>query len=73
MPTWDLRPALFGGLAIAFAACSDSTDPGIARENPASSRAEATRNGRIVFVSDRSGDFEIYTMNPDGPGRRTAA
>ena len=23
-------------------------------------------NGRIAFVSDRDGNFEIYTMNPDG-------
>jgi Tol biopolymer transport system component len=23
-------------------------------------------NGRIAFSSDRSGDYEIYTMNPDG-------
>jgi Tol biopolymer transport system component len=25
-------------------------------------------NGRIAFVSDRDGDFEIYTMNSDGSG-----
>jgi TolB protein len=25
-------------------------------------------NGRIAFVSDRDGNYEIYTMNPDGSG-----
>ena len=25
-------------------------------------------NGRIAFVSERDGDFDIYTMNPDGTG-----
>jgi TolB protein len=25
-------------------------------------------NGRIAFSSDRDGDFEIYSMNPDGSG-----
>jgi TolB protein len=28
------------------------------------------QNGRIVFASDRDGDFEIYTINPDGKGLR---
>ncbi|MFN2505618.1 MAG: TolB family protein, partial [Acidimicrobiales bacterium] len=23
-------------------------------------------NGRIVFISDRDGDNEVFTMNPDG-------
>jgi TolB protein len=26
------------------------------------------QNGRIAFASDRDGDFEIYTVNPDGSG-----
>jgi Tol biopolymer transport system component len=30
--------------------------------------ATAAANGRIVFVSDRDGDNEIYSMNPDGSG-----
>lgn len=25
-------------------------------------------NGKIAFMSDRDGDPEIYTMNPDGTG-----
>ena len=25
-------------------------------------------NGRIAFVSDRDGDYEVYTMNTDGSG-----
>ncbi len=25
-----------------------------------------TANGKIAFVSNRSGNYEIYTMNPDG-------
>ena len=28
--------------------------------------AAAPNNGRIVFVSDRTGSYQIYTMNPDG-------
>ena len=24
------------------------------------------RNGKIAFTSDRDGNFEIYTINPDG-------
>jgi WD40-like Beta Propeller Repeat len=31
-------------------------------------QASAAINGRIAFVSDRDGDNEIYTMNPDGSG-----
>lgn len=27
-------------------------------------------SGRIVFSSDRDGDFDVYTMNADGTGRR---
>ena len=30
--------------------------------------ADATR-GRIVFTSDRAGNFDIYVMNPDGSGQ----
>jgi Tol biopolymer transport system component len=26
------------------------------------------KNGRIFFASDRDGDFEIYSMNPNGSG-----
>lgn len=26
-------------------------------------------NGKIAFSSDRDGDYEIYTMAPDGPGQ----
>lgn len=29
-------------------------------------QAPAIVNGKIAFVSDRDGNFEIYTMNPDG-------
>ncbi len=28
--------------------------------------ASGSQNGRIVFTSDRSGSWQIYTMNPDG-------
>jgi Tol biopolymer transport system component len=28
--------------------------------------ASRSQNGRIVFVSDRSGSWQIFTMNPDG-------
>ena len=28
--------------------------------------AAVPNNGRIVFVSDRTGSYQIYTMNPDG-------
>jgi hypothetical protein len=27
------------------------------------------QNGKIAFVSDRDGNFEIYAMNPDGTGQ----
>ena len=27
------------------------------------------QNGKIVFVSDRDGNLEIYTINPDGSGQ----
>lgn len=30
--------------------------------------ASASPTGRISFASDRDGDFELYTMNPDGSG-----
>jgi Tol biopolymer transport system component len=29
----------------------------------------AATNGRIAFASDRTGDLEIYSMNPDGTGQ----
>ncbi len=25
-------------------------------------------NGRIAFASDQTGDYEIYTINPEGDG-----
>jgi len=31
-----------------------------------SSHLQAQTNGRIAFTSDRSGSWQIYTMNPDG-------
>ena len=31
--------------------------------------AEALRTAKIVFASDRDGNSEIYTMNPDGSGQ----
>jgi Tol biopolymer transport system component len=40
------------GVALTAAAPAQATFPGA--------------NGRIAFSSDRSGDFEIYTMNADG-------
>jgi len=30
--------------------------------------AFAGKNGRIAFMSNRDGDFEIFTMRPDGSG-----
>jgi TolB protein len=33
---------------------------------PAAQAAFPGTNGKIVFSSDRDGDFEIYSMNPDG-------
>jgi hypothetical protein len=29
------------------------------------------KNGKIAFVSDRGGNEEIYTINPDGTGVKT--
>jgi hypothetical protein len=26
-------------------------------------------NGNIAFASDRDGNFEVYSMNPDGSGQ----
>ena len=69
MPTWDLRLALLSGLALTLAACGDVTDPASPPETLDPSRSgEHARNGRVVFVSDRSGNYQIYTMNPDGSG-----
>jgi dipeptidyl aminopeptidase/acylaminoacyl peptidase len=39
---------------------------GLAVAPPAAQASFPGANGRIAFSSDRSGDFEIYTINPDG-------
>jgi Tol biopolymer transport system component len=41
----------------------------VAAQEPARAAFPGT-NGKIVFVSDRHGNEEIYTMNPDGTVRR---
>jgi len=38
---------------------------------PAAPAAAAPSDGRIVFASDLWGDFDIYSINPDGTGRMT--
>jgi len=47
-------PALAVSLLLSLPSVAGATQPGA--------------NGRIAFVSDRDGNFEIYSMNPDGSG-----
>jgi Tol biopolymer transport system component len=35
---------------------------------PRATRAAGTATGRIVFMSNRGGDFDLYAVNPDGTG-----
>src|SRR6266581_4699666 len=52
-------------LAAALAATIGSVRPAVA--SPASPKAGPT-NGRIVFVSGRTGNADIWSVNPDGTG-----
>jgi Tol biopolymer transport system component len=54
-PAAAIVAAIFASLMLATST-ADATFPGA--------------NGLISFVSDRDGDFEIYTVNPDGSGLR---
>src|SRR5215204_2760000 len=67
------RPLIILGL-VSAAACSDATRPMPTAPNTPSGPLLGTNvggnNRRILFVSDRDapGNFEIYSMNPDGSG-----
>jgi hypothetical protein len=53
--------ALIGGLALFVAGFIIAAEMRSAVASPA-------LNGKILFQSDRDGDYEIYTINPDGTG-----
>src|SRR5437867_2587657 len=60
--TRNLAVAGLAGLALALLALG-------LRSRPAGA-AFPGANGKIVFVSDRDGDFEVFTMNSDGSHQR---
>ena len=58
-------------LALALSGCggSDSTG-GPQAPTPARTPTPAPVQSKVVFVSDRDGNFEIYSMNADGSGQK---
>jgi Tol biopolymer transport system component len=63
-PTRSGRLMRFVGVCSAFICAS------IGFGAPAAHAAFPGSNGRVAFVSDRDGNKEIYTMNPDGTDQR---
>jgi Tol biopolymer transport system component len=58
-------------ISAALAACSDvapSRVTGVAQTSPMLGKNVTGSNSRILFTSTRDGNFEIYSMNPDGSG-----
>ena len=64
-PARLLHASLVVGLLFAGALAA-STTPDIRRGKPANHAPEPT--GKLAFASERDGDYEIYTVNPDGSG-----
>ncbi len=58
----DARVHKTGGSALA-------TTLHMQQSGPSPDNHTTPPSGRIAFTSDRNGDFEIYTMNPDGSGQ----
>jgi dipeptidyl aminopeptidase/acylaminoacyl peptidase len=72
-----VRRAQVAGLAVAVLTAIAGGTWALARAfrfreepAPAAPQLPLTGNGKIAFVSDRDGNQEIYTMNPDGTGAR---
>src|SRR5215472_5880592 len=61
--------AAAGTAAARTGAASTPARPDAARASPAA-KAAAVANGRIVFSGDTSVHSDVYTINPDGTGRR---
>ena len=55
-------------ISLLLAACNQSALQPNAEDPLLSTTAFPGENGLIVFSSNRSGNFEIYTMKPDGSG-----
>lgn len=70
------RPiAVLGLTAFAVTACGDTTTPVAPVVPTAPSLAKGgpkmpPTNGRIYFTSSFAGNFDVYSMNPDGSDRR---
>jgi TolB protein len=50
------------------ASCAEPSGPAADGRPRGAQPSPPSGQDKIAFVSDRSGDFEIYTMNPDGSG-----
>jgi hypothetical protein len=59
-----------GMLSMALAAVTAALAAALLEAAAPAGAAFPGPNGRIAFASDRDGDIDIYSMNPDGTGVR---